>query len=892
MQEKDKHLSEEERISIRSILDKAEENQQSGRTRSEKNGEGQTEFLFDEEPVMQGFVFEQEDVRKPEGKQAPSLSPTAEFIVPGSFETQGTTEAASHVEQANTPYHVYVPTFTEASENYRMTGKTTLEPEEGTPVARRSREPMNCPVVEVVAQRADQAAGMHSKATAELSSDADASVNAEEVVVQVAPAVAPIQKMETVTPAVQERTLEDEQEDIRRLFRSDASSVGTETPAGEDVTPFSSDGESEASEGEDTAAENIAVSEQAADDAEKKTERRTIPDPEQTPTHVPTPDKKAAVQPYRPHDARKTPRHNGEHHRYSNSTKLKNRFLDTLMALRVRCIAVALMVVAQLFLTLTPLLGIDLRELLSLHDYKGLLAFFDLLLCVCSLLLVIPEILSFCKQLYAKSVFFTLLPLASTLAVLAYDFYMMFAEITSYPLFGIYYSLGLLAVVFASYLQASSMFASFKLVSVKGAKRAVERVLTRTLEEENMALDGAVDEYRSYTARMFKTSFLTDFFHRHRPVAKHVDTVLFLTGLLFGCSLIIGAVSCFLGDGLADGLTAMAAIWLAATPLAALLVRPLTFAFAEKCCFEENCAILGEGAMYEYADVDVISFDDTEVFGRGDVALKRVLIYGDKSRLSVALRQMASLFMAVGGPLQTLFADTLDRRPLPASRIRMETDGISGEAEGVPVHAGNAAYMTRLGFSIPDSSMQDAVGTTRALYLAENGVVYAKFTFRYAFSEEFSQLLPDFKEKGIVPLIYTRDPNVTNELLLALTTGEDSMRVMHLTAPAEADEAVPYGSAGMVTLGSKIGAIDLILSAKKYVALQTVLHRILIGQTVGGIVLFGSLSFLSLPTTLPWVLLWQGAWCALVALLGARTFSLRRKRREMIEKEKELSHAG
>lgn len=886
MQEKDTYLSEEKEISIRSILDKAEENQQSGRTRSETNGDGQTEFVFDNAPVSGGFVFEQEDAGEPEASQTVGLSPTAEFVVPSSFEAQSTSETPSHIAQATSPYHVYIPTFTEASENYRMTGKTTLDPDEGTPAFRRRREEIKGPVVEVVAERANQATGPHSKATAEFVEETAASSRAEEVVVQIN---SPVRQMpsdvtETVSETVNERTLEDEQEDISRLFRRDADDTSVAETAVE-APPPSSTQEKLSPKTADSVMDDARTATQTAEC------RTTLADPIETSAPIGVTDKKAAVQSYRPRDGKKQNRRDEEHHKYSNSTKLKNRFLDSLMALRVRCIAVALLTVAQLFLALTPLMGIDLRQLLKLDDYKGLLAFFDLLLCVCTLLLVVPEIIAFCKQLYAKNVFYTLLPLASTVAVFAYDFYMMFAEITAYPLFGTMYSLGLLFVIFASYLQAAAMFSSFKIVSVKGTKRAVERVLTRTLEEENIALDGTIDEYRSYTARMFDTSFVTDFFHRHRPIAKHMDTVLFMMGLLFGCSVVIGSIACFLGDGLADGITALALVWLASTPVAALLTRPLTFAFAEKCCFEENCAILGEGAMYEYADVDVISFDDTEVFGRGDVALKRVLIYGDKSRLSTALRQMASLFMAVGGPLQTLFADTLDRRPLPASRIRMEADGISGETEGAPVHAGSATYMARLGFSIPDNSTQDAVGTTRALYLAENGVVYAKFTFRYAFSEEFSQLLPDFKEKGIVPLIYTRDPNVTNELLLALTTGEDSMRVMHLTTPAQADEAVPYGSAGMVTMGSKLGAINLILTAKKYVALQGVLRRVLIGQTVGGILLFGSLSFLPIATVLPWMLLWQGAWCALVAFLGARTFSLRKKRRELIEKEKELSHA-
>ena len=88
--------------------------------------------------------------------------------------------------------------------------------------------------------------------------------------------------------------------------------------------------------------------------------------------------------------------------------------------------------------------------------------------------------------------------------------------------------------------------------------------------------------------------------------------------------------------------------------------------------------MIGEASYDEYAAADVIVFEDTEVFGSSDVALKRMLFYGEKGNLSKTLRRMSSLFGVYGGPLDVLFAKALDRKSPPATNAFRETDGIVG----------------------------------------------------------------------------------------------------------------------------------------------------------------------------------------------------------------------
>ena len=82
-------------------------------------------------------------------------------------------------------------------------------------------------------------------------------------------------------------------------------------------------------------------------------------------------------------------------------------------------------------------------------------------------------------------------------------------------------------------------------------------------------------------------------------------------------------------------------------------------------------------------------------------------------------------------------------------------------------------------------------------------------------------LLPHLRASGIVPLIYTRDPNLTSELLKSLTMGEDIIRVMKREGIPETDEKVYRRiSAPVVTRGSKANAVNILLIAKKYTAFQ------------------------------------------------------------------------
>ena len=167
------------------------------------------------------------------------------------------------------------------------------------------------------------------------------------------------------------------------------------------------------------------------------------------------------------------------------------------------------------------------------------------------------------------------------------------------------------------------------------------------------------------------------------------------------------------------------------------------------------------------------------------------------------------------------------------------------------------------------------------MYAALDGEVYAKFYIRYSFSEEFSMLLPTLEDEGIKSLVYTSDPNITDELIKALTAGPDNIRVMRRYVQATHTSVVYREvSAGTVTFGEKSNAINTVILAKKYARLESRLAITeLIAMTVGGVL--GILLSLGGMLLVPSVALaiWQSAWCGVLHVVSVREFRFSKKKK-------------
>ena len=847
---------------------------------SGKNGE--IEFEFGTPTEEEGLVFENSDDDE-EVAEAPakvSFDDTkepeddpyeSEFTLPTSFNsTAPKASVTSSVEEAPRIHTTYIPRFTGASLSYRM---------KDDPRPRGAVEAPELPAVTVKVEQPKQA-----------------------VVEPVVAVVDPIEEIEEVMEAPAAVTVNNNGGAFAGEI--DTSSKMFKFEFGEEPVSQPSEPEEETS-AEEAAFEEIVNSMEeepvtddseissAAEFADKSPEMAFdakeffIPDPEiakpaiidytVSSTLAGGPAVEDAPVGVGDGTEKFKKRRKSEYSNYAERDTFKDKFLDSIMSIRVRFYAGAIVALVLLILEGLFALGVDLPKHFNMATVPGAMAILDLQLVVCLYFLSIPEIIQSIKGLVRKKAVSELNITASLVAYIVYCLVVISRSPRIYPLFGLVFAITVLASIGSTYFRKVADFTAFKVVSVHGEKKIIDRKFTRTLQLENAALDGKIEEHKSKIVRIFRTLFVSNFFERAERDGENTRGVLLILGSSFGVAAVTGVVAFFVPGGTVNAFSAFAFVFMMAIPAMMLLTHKLPFFYSEKEAEKEKCTAIGEAAMIDYSGVDVVTFNDTEVFGEDDVNLQRIMLYGQSDNLSKALRQMSMLFMNVGGPLDRLFSNSLDRKCAPAQGVFIEADGVGGIIDGKTVLAGNMEFMLRKGVRIlEDDGKNQAVASasTKIMFAAEDGVVYAKFYIRYSFSEEFSMLLPILEDEGVTPLVCTRDPNITGELIRTLTAGMDKIRVIKKQDSPFGDTVVYRNvSAGIVTTGDKNNAINMLLLTKKYAKLQSRFEIVEYSSAIAGGV-FAIVLALSGQMILPSVIFaaWHAAWCGALHLVSAKIF--------------------
>jgi cation transport ATPase len=834
-------------------------------SKTELADNSEIELVFGEEEKTANLVFENEDDKAPlteivfENVKKEKISEPVsekkeeqkniEFSIPEKFEVKENFVSVYDNEDKPFIRTTYIPRFTEASETFRMKNDP--------------RPPVN-------KQKTEKASEMPVKEEIDPTAEFEEWVEIEEEETR--------QEIHTVSSAQEEN-------DASTVFKFVQNEPKAETEFEEEKTH---ENVPEQPEEEDIVI--IPVSEEVAEEiaeVESVSEEFPIPDPLSEGKSIVNYGASSRLSGHQrlvdaPENVgdkieNKKASRRSEYTSYAQRDSFKDKFLDSKMSIRVRFFAGVILAFVLLIVENLYIFGVDIPELLSLNTVPGAMAIIDMQFAVCLFLLTLPEIVNSFKQLRYKRAVPELALTVGFVVLLIYTLVIPQDPPAKYPLFGLLYSIMVLSAIGASYFKLSADFEAFKFSSINGEKVVVDQKHTRALERENSALDGIVEEHRSKTARFFKTIFVSDFFKRTANSEENTQNVLITLASSFGAAIVSGIIALFIPGGIANAISSFALVFLLAFPTFSLLVHKTPYYYSQEEALGEKSVLLGEKAIYDYCGIDVVTFDDTEVFGKEDINLQRIMLYGNSDNLSKALRQMSSLFMNVGGPLDILFSDSLDRKAPPAESTYIEPDGISGEIDGHKILAGPIDFMRRKGIGIPVDEHgvpMSSSESTRVMYAAEDGEIYAKFYIRYSFSEDFSMLLPVLDDEGITPLVYTRDPNITQELLRSLTAGNDKIRILKCL-DSQADVTLYRSvSAGLVTNGDKNNAVNAIIITKKYSRFQSRLGvTSLIATAVGGVlaIVLSLGSMMTVPTFA--FAIWQAAWCGVLHFVSARTFN-------------------
>ena len=777
----------------------------------------------------------------------------AEGIAPETEVTESEAEAAVDFkeEPAQPVIRHYVPRFTEVSERYRLKGDARI----------RERLGIKSPVADIQESNPDE---IKLDPTAEFEEDVNGSLAKapENVAKDESDETLKVFKFTDEEREAIDAAAEREREEIKKLLRSEPK----EEPKEELLAEVEDTEDLE--EEEKTEAEEISLPDPESDDfgVYEFSGATVIPEAEDIPEGIDEAHAGAKAKEV-------------EFNNHSERESFKDRFLDSLISIRIRTGATIIFAIALLVLEILSATKAITFKLLESSQSYSLLGIVDFLLAACIFMLSLPETVKAVKNLVGKKLMPDLLPLPAFIVLGVYTLAVVLTGATSYALFGLLFAAIALPILSSSLYRTKADFIAFKMIARGDEMQVVDKKNTRELSAENMALDGIVDEYKSKTARTFRASFVSDFFKNSRRSVNSTSHIGLIYGIPFGIGVVGGAVAYFLSWNVVTALSVLLLSIMLGCPAFAILSNKVTYFHSQRAAVLTDSAAIGEDAYHSFSAADVFAFDDTDLFGPDDVNLKRFMLYGERDSMEKVMRQMCALFAAVGGPLDYMFSNAIDNRVRhkSATNLIIEDDGICGEVAGHTICAGSEDYMRRNGIAIPSAAVAPESGvsidTIKVMYAAEDGEVYAKFYIRYSFSEEFTMTLPSLREAGITPLVYTRDPNVSSELIETLTTGSDCIRVVKIYKPLKEDTVYPRISARMVTYGDKLDAAGMIVLSKKYKKVALHVRFAEICAMAMGVALALVLSVIGFGRiTALAAVIWQVIWCIAVRMISKYAF--------------------
>ena len=746
----------------------------------------------------------------------------------------------------------YMPRFTEASEKYRRKGDAKIRERLGIKSVPEKEEN----------ETPDE---LKLDPTAEFDADFEGSLDAKE------PENVAIDESDESISVVKFKTPEEElEEEAEREREAIKKLLGDTKPKEEPKV-------------EEPVVEEV-VEEPVAEEPVEEEKEYTIPDPDESEFEVfdfgkneekKTPDLEPAPE---VKDTKKKGR-DKEFSHPAQRDSFKDFFLDSLISIKIRSVAAAVFAFLALVLEVLAAANVITGKMFPGAINNSNLGLVDFLLSACIFFLIIPELFRSVKHMFAKKLSPDFLPIPAFILAGLYTLTVYLTDAETYVLFGFLLSVVCLPVILAALHRTKADFIAFKKISSLEEKQIIDVQNTREHDVENKALDGVVDEYKSKFARTYSASFVSDFFKNIADIPSTPKHIAIIYGIPFGAALISGVIAYFLTWSFVSAMAVLCFVALIGCPVFAVIASKSSYFYSQRAAVLVDSASIGENALDRFSAVDVFAFDDMDIFGQDDVNLKRFMLYGDRGNMDKVMRQMCALFAAVGGPLDGMFSEIIDNRVRhkTATNVIIEDDGICGDVAGHQICVGSEEYMHRNGIAIPSAAVGRESGvsldTIKIMYAAEDGEVNAKFYIRYSFSEEFTMMIPALRDAGIIPLIYTRDPNISADLLSTLTAGGANMRVVKLYNTLDETSVKSRADARMITYGDRLDAAGMILLAKKSTRLATHVRFTEFFAMIFGVVMAIGLSIFGLGGFTPIVAaLWPILGCLILRLVTKSVF--------------------
>lgn len=253
-------------------------------------------------------------------------------------------------------------------------------------------------------------------------------------------------------------------------------------------------------------------------------------------------------------------------------------------------------------------------------------------------------------------------------------------------------------------------------------------------------------------------------FNAEGPVKRPIK---FILPLAFMMALCLGVIIFATSHSAETAFSAAMGVFAMIMPVSLLYVFYAPMASLSDLAYHQNAAVVGEGAMEEYAPPAAVVFTDADLFAPEDIQLVGVKVY-ENADLSKVLGYASAIFCETGGALGEMFASIVEATGYTADMdfITVDDDGLRAAVNGELVLVGNLEYMKQGGITVPfDSRNFDSENSI--MYLAIGRRLAAKMEIAYEIDRDFESVAKNIFRSGMGVAIKTFDPNISRSMLEA-----------------------------------------------------------------------------------------------------------------------------
>ena len=380
----------------------------------------------------------------------------------------------------------------------------------------------------------------------------------------------------------------------------------------------------------------------------------------------------------------------------------------------------------------------------------------------------------------------------------------------------------------------------FRAISGKDTKFILEHVQHKNAEAEYDTFTTTSSEYNGQIARVAKTGFVKNFF---RNTNSSVSIGKFMA-IYYVIALLVPVVFAIIFAVRAGDATNITGYWgigvILMLPVGIFCTYSVPFYIGNKRLFEDDAAIIGEEAVNEFADIDVVVVNDTTAFPPQNIKIQHFYMYNGYT-LEKVLFYASNGFSLVGGPLAEVFDAAANETIATSKKNRFICSGRSYlcvKIDNDKVIFADKFGMTSQGIEV-GNEREGGEGSS-AMYVAINGVLAAKLYIKYQIDDEFLRIVKLLNKNGTGVGIRSFDPNLNNELLKRVSSFKKrDLRVIKLSSINEVSRVSTVKDAKIASKGLSRALIKAIPVCKKILSTRKVLKAIKIVASIGGAVLLG-----------------------------------------------------